>query len=101
LDSDSYRKDFKVARYPSCSDFVKKEGNFLVTNAGWHTVEIKESRTHSKMKKRPYLPPEARKLTREQAEELVKNRTNCGDSEAKDIVESLLRERDERDRKSS
>jgi hypothetical protein len=50
---------------------------------------------------RPYSPPELTEVTPKQAEEIVKARTNFSDSEAKKIVESLLREPDELREKAS
>jgi hypothetical protein len=56
---------------------------------------MKASTGNSEKQKRPYFPPKLKEITQEQAEQLVKDRTNCSDSEAEDIVESLLRERDQ------
>ena len=49
------------------------------------------------MKKRPYLPPKATEVDPKQAETIIKDRTKCENSEAKRIVESLLKERRQTD----
>jgi hypothetical protein len=43
-------------------------------------------------KKRPYLPPSARKLNLEQANQYVAGHTKCSDREAMAMLESLQRE---------
>ncbi len=49
------------------------------------------------MEKRPYLAPKATKVDPDQAEEILRDRTKCTDSEAKTILESLLREQRQRE----
>jgi hypothetical protein len=72
------------------------------TNVRWNTVFImKDKAVDSEKQKRPYTTPEVTELTLKRAEEIVKDRTNCSDLEAKEIVESLLRERAEQDQKAS
>jgi len=54
---------------------------------------MKEISGNPKKQKRPYLPPKATEVTSEQAEQLAKDRMKCSDSEAKEILESLLRKK--------
>jgi hypothetical protein len=53
---------------------------------------MKESAVNSEKHKRPYFPPELTEVTPEHAKKILKDRANCSDSEAKEIVESLRRE---------
>jgi hypothetical protein len=54
---------------------------------------MKESKpVDSHGKKRPYSSPAVTKLTTQQAEDIVKDRTNCSEQEAGEFVESLRRE---------
>jgi hypothetical protein len=48
------------------------------------------------MEKRPYSAPKATKVDPAQAEEILTDRTKCTDSEAKTILEPLLREQRQR-----
>jgi hypothetical protein len=50
---------------------------------------MKDRSANSAKQKRPYFPPKLAEVSPEQAEEFLKDRTNCSDSEAKNIVESL------------
>ena len=47
----------------------------------------------SESKKRPYSPPSVRKLTLEQAKQVVASHANCSDQKAGELLESLLRDR--------
>ena len=57
---------------------------------------MKEKTPNSETQKRPYSPPKLTKVTPEQAEQMVKDRTNCSDSEAKQFMESLRSKQKER-----
>ena len=43
--------------------------------------------------RKPYSPPAATKLTPEQAIKFVMDRTKCSEQEAKDLLESLRKEK--------
>jgi hypothetical protein len=46
----------------------------------------------SESKKQPYFPPSVRKLTLEQAKQIVACRANCSDQKAADLLDALRRE---------
>ncbi|MCU1305077.1 MAG: hypothetical protein JWQ87_5361 [Candidatus Sulfotelmatobacter sp.] len=54
---------------------------------------MKEGSGDPNKQKRPYLSPKATEVMPEQAEQLVKDRIKCSASEAKEILESLLRKK--------
>jgi hypothetical protein len=55
-------------------------------------MKKENGRLSSKKKKRPYSPPTMTKLTPEQAKQFVVEHANCSDREAEDLLESLRRE---------
>ena len=55
---------------------------------------IKElERMQSDRARKPYVPPAATKQTPEQAIKFVMDRTKCSEQEAKDLLESLRKEK--------
>ena len=49
-------------------------------------------------KKKPYLPPTLTKLTPEQARQFVIDHASCSDQEALDLLESLRREQQQKEK---
>ena len=79
-----------------CSDFVTKHTRFPTRAFGGISFGHEEIVGNHNMEKRPYLAPKAVKVDIEQAEEILRDRTKCTDSEAKTILEPLLREQRQR-----
>jgi len=50
------------------------------------------SGSDGKNKKRPYIPPTITKLPLEKAKRLITERTHCSEREAMDLLDSLRRE---------
>jgi hypothetical protein len=57
------------------------------------TAEKEQDRMQSHHARKPYSPPAATKLTPEQAIKFVMDRTKCTEKEAKDLLESLRKEK--------
>jgi hypothetical protein len=77
---------------PDCSDFVTRHTRFPTRAFGGISFWQEETVGLHNMEKRHYLAPKATEVDLAQAEESLRDRTKCTESEAKTIMESLLRE---------
>jgi hypothetical protein len=78
--------------HADCSDFVTRHTRFPARAIGGISFWQEEIVGNHNLEKPPYLSPKATKVGPAQAEQILRDRTKCTDSEAKTILESLLRE---------
>lgn len=83
--------------HTDCLDFVTRHTRFPARAFGGISFWQEEIVGNHNMEKRPYLAPKATKVDPAQAEEILRDRTKCTESEAKTILESLLREQRQRE----
>jgi len=76
--------------HADCSDFVTKHTRFPGESVRGSIVLGEEIVGNHHMDKRSYLAPKATKVDPAHAEEILRDRTKCTDSEAKTILESML-----------